>query len=143
MGLFSKHRKTQTFKVGECVCFLLQTGKEVLETAWCMGEIVKFIPVKGSDEMLAEISRYDFSSELKDEVQKEWSSLDPLPFEMPSEVIIMGIVSSHTKLSFQRFSKNTLVPMKDLCKATGYEFTLALQSVHIRTLCDGRQIYYK
>ncbi len=144
MGLFSRHQRIPTFKVGERVCFLFQKDTtKLLEKEWYIGEIVRFPLVKEREKAVAEISVYDLSlvKSRSSVFLDECACSDPVPFAVSLEVIVRSILSTHSALSFSRLSKNVIVPLDDLLKGTEYDFLRALEKYHVSTL-NGKLIYY-
>lgn len=132
MGLFSKHKAPPVWKIGEKVCFLLQIGKNSMDKKWHMGEIAGLPSVKPREELIVDVWVYEipehFTGEKRqNEKQDEWSSLDPLPFDIPSEVILFSLLNSRTNVTMQKSARPVRVACKYLCRATVNDFRTAFE----------------
>lgn len=127
MATFVKKKKSFLFKIGEQVCFLLQKDKSTFEKAWYAGEIVNLPLPKADQDPVAEVQMYDlFGTFVPKDAKDEWESLALVPFDFPSEVIILSRLSSQTKVENKKSSEVVIIPLKDLCKATESDFRSVL-----------------
>jgi len=135
MGLFSKHKPPSVWKVGEKVCFLLEIDKKFLKRRWFIGEVANIPFVKPHEESAVDVWTYEIPEHFPPEQRKngkemEWSSLDPLPFTLPQEVIIFSLLNSRSNITMKKSARMVRVECKYLCRATENDFRKAYITYH-------------
>lgn len=141
----TKRKHLPVFKIGEKVCFLLQKGNNLVDKTWHMGEITGFPTMKPHEDPMVDVRIYEipehFISKKQQDTQDEWSSLDPVPFDLPSEVIILSLLDSRTNVIEQTNIQRVRVSLQSLCKATVNDFRTALEQCPLYPL-GGKQTFW-
>jgi len=136
MGLFSKHKPPSVWKVGEKVCCLIEINKKSGKRSWFLGEVANIPYTKPNEESSIDVWVYEmpehFSSTQKknEKPLEEWSSLDPLPFLLPREIIIFSLLNSRSDITMKKSARTVRVECKYLCRATENDFRKAYITYH-------------